>query len=61
MGPVASLLSIGATTGIAFTLGLALGRRLISPVRLVQIIGGLGCGLILSLTAVRLVTGGGHG
>lgn len=61
MSPAITLVSVGATTGIAFALGLALGRRLISPVRLVQIIGGLGCGLVLSLTAVRLMTGGGHG
>ena len=60
MNPAVTLVSVGAA-GTAFALGMALGRRLISPVRLVQIIGGLGCGLVLSLTAVRLMTGGGHG
>jgi len=60
MNPAVTLVSIGAA-GTAFALGLALGRRLISPVRLAQIIGGLGCGLALFMAAVLLATGGGHG
>lgn len=55
-----ALLSLGAA-GSAFALGLALGRRLISPLRCAQIVGGLGSGLVIVLVAVRLLSGGGHG
>lgn len=55
-----ALLSLGAA-GTAFALSLALGRRLISPLRLAQIVGGLGGGLVIVLAAVRLLSGGGHG
>ncbi|MBD3831731.1 MAG: hypothetical protein IE910_00045 [Brevundimonas sp.] len=55
-----ALLSLGAA-GTAFALGLALGRRLISPLRFTQIVGGLGTGLALILTATRLLAGDGHG
>lgn len=55
-----ALLSLGAA-GTAFALGLALGRRLISPLRCAQIGGGLGSGLVIVLTAIRLLSGGGHG
>jgi len=60
MSPAAALLSLGAT-GTAFALGLALGRRLVSPLRFAQIVGGLGSGLVLVLAATRLLAGGGHG
>ena len=60
MSPAGSLLALGAT-GIAFSLGLALGRRLISTVRFVQIIGGLGCGLFVVIATMCLFSGGGHG
>ena len=60
MSPAGSLLALGAT-GIAFSLGLALGRRLISTVRFAQIIGGLGCGLFVVIATTRLFSGGGHG
>ncbi|QTC88436.1 hypothetical protein [Brevundimonas pondensis] len=60
MSPAASLLALGAA-GTASILGLALGRRLISPVRFAQIVGGLGCGLVVALTTTRLLSGGGHG
>lgn len=55
-----ALLSLGAA-GTAFALGLALGRRLISPLRFAQIVGGLGTGLALILAANRLLAGDGHG
>jgi hypothetical protein len=55
-----ALLSLGAA-GTAFALGLALGRRLISPLRCAQIVGGLGSGLVIVLAATRLLSGGGHG
>lgn len=60
MTPAAALLSLGAT-GTAFALGLALGRRLISTVRFAQIVGGLGCGLVVVIATTRLFSGGGHG
>lgn len=60
MSPAVALLSLGAT-GTAFALGLALGRRLISASRFVQIVGGLGSGLLVALTATRIFDGGGHG
>ncbi|WP_278069504.1 hypothetical protein [Brevundimonas sanguinis] len=55
-----AILSLGAA-GTAFALGLALGRRLISPLRCAQIVGGLGSGLVIVLAAVRLLAGGDHG
>lgn len=55
-----ALLSLGAA-GTAFALGLALGRRLISPLRLAQIVGGLGGGLVIILAVSRLLAGDGHG
>lgn len=55
-----ALLSLGAA-GTAFALGLALGRRLISPLRCAQIVGGLGSGLVIVLAAVRLLSGSDHG
>lgn len=55
-----ALLSLGAA-GTAFALGLALGRRLISPLRFAQIVGGLGTGLVLILAATRLLAGDGNG
>jgi len=60
VSPGACILALAAPA-TAFALGLALGRRLISPVRFVQIVGGLGCGLLLVMTAARLLSGGGHG
>lgn len=60
MSPAVALLSLGAA-GTAFALGLALGRRLISPLRFAQIIGGLGSGLVIVLAATRLLAGAGHG
>ncbi len=60
MSPAVALLSLGAT-GMAFALGLALGRRLISAMLLAQAIGGLGCGLLVVLAATRLFSGGWHG
>lgn len=60
MSPAVALLSLSAT-GIAFALGLALGRQLISAMRFAQIGGGLGCGLIVVLAASRFFAGGGHG
>ncbi|WP_409020556.1 hypothetical protein [Brevundimonas vesicularis] len=59
MGPAAALLSLGAA-GTAFALGLALGCRLISPLRFAQIIGGLGSGLVIVLAAARLLSGADH-
>ena len=55
-----ALVSLGAA-GTAFALGLALGRRLISPLRCAQIVGGLGSGLVIVLAAVRLLSGSDHG
>lgn len=55
-----ALLSLGAA-GTAFAFGLVLGRRLISPLRFAQIVGGLGSGLVIVLAAVRLLSGGDHG
>jgi len=55
-----ALVSLGAA-GTAFAIGLALGHRLISPLRCAQIVGGLGSGLVIVLVAVRLLSGGGHG
>lgn len=60
MSPAVALLSLGAT-GTAFALGLALGRRLIPAARFAQIVGGLGCGLIVVIATTRFFTGGGHG
>ncbi|MNE66413.1 hypothetical protein D3C80_1619630 [compost metagenome] len=60
MGPASTLLALCAG-GTAFALGLALGRRLISALRLAQAIGGLGCGLLVVLAATRLFSGGWHG
>lgn len=60
MSPCAALIALGAA-GTTFALGLAVGRRLISPLRCAQIVGGLGSGLVLALAAGRLFGGGGHG
>jgi len=60
MGPTDALLALSAT-GIAFALGLALGRRLISAMRFAQIVGGLGCGLFVVIATTRFFSGGGHG
>lgn len=60
MSPTLIVIALGAT-GMAFALGLALGRRLISTVRLAQIVGGLGCGLVVILAVSGLLSGGGHG
>lgn len=55
-----ALLSLGAAA-TAFALVLVLGRRLISPLRSAQIIGGAGSGLVMVLAAIRLLEGSGHG
>ena len=55
-----ALLSLGAA-GTAFALVLVLGRRLISPPRVAQTIGGAGGGLVMVVGAIRLLPGGGDG
>ena len=60
MSAAVALLAISAA-GTAFALGLALGRRLISALRFAQIVGGLGCGLLVVLATARFFSGGGHG
>ncbi|PQZ74975.1 MULTISPECIES: hypothetical protein [unclassified Brevundimonas] len=60
MTAATALLAV-SVAGTAFALGLALGRRLISALRLAQIAGGLGCGLIIALAASQFFAGGGHG
>jgi hypothetical protein len=50
-----------AAAGTALALGLALGRRLASPHLMAQVVGGLGCGLLLAVAAARHLPGGGHG
>lgn len=60
MTAATALLAV-SVAGIAFALGLALGRRLISALRFAQIAGGLGCGLTIAIAATRFFVGGGHG
>jgi len=60
MSPVSGFAAF-ATMGLAFSLGLALVRRLISPLRFAQIAGGLGSGLVIVLAAIRLLAGDSHG
>lgn len=60
MSPASSLFTM-SSVGIAGAVGLMLWRRLLSPLRFVQIVGGLGSGLVIAAAATRLLAGGGHG
>ena len=60
MSPATAVMAVAAA-GTALALGLALGRRLASPHLMAQVVGGLGCGLLLAVAAARHLPGGGHG